>query len=288
MNIICISGGLGNQLFQYAFSKFINKRSNINASFYIGEYQFLQSKFLLDKIFNLKIDTVDNKLFFNFFNFKYININLLLRFYIKIIRIFRIKPIILENDFDYKNFISNEKNNIFLGYWQTWKYFSEIENELRDSLKFPPLINQSAINDYNLIRNSNNSTSIHIRRGDYLNKNNANIFYQLDSNYYYNAINYLLSKRGSLTLFIFSDDIEWVKNNFNFNLNVYYIHYDGDESFLDLYLMSSCNNNIIANSTFSWWGAWFNINESKIVICPSIWSTSIDSLDIIFPEWIII
>lgn len=104
---------------------------------------------------------------------------------------------------------------------------------------------------------------MHIRRGDYL--VSPGHYINLDVEYYKNALKYI-DNPGSIL--IFSDDISWCKDNFKGDK---YIFIENEKDYIDIYLMSLCNNNIIANSTFSWWGAWLNTNPNKIVISPNKW-----------------
>ena len=131
-----------------------------------------------------------------------------------------------------------------------------------------------------------NSVSIHIRRGDYLVcdllKNLLPLFY------YEAAIKYILEKVESPIFFIFSNDIEWCKNNLKINFPTYYIDWNkGKESFRDMQLMSLCKYNIIANSSFSWWSVWLNNNEEKNIIAPKRWfvdEQKNELLDCFYPQ----
>lgn len=148
------------------------------------------------------------------------------------------------------------------GFFQSEKHFSQHRKKLIDIFKPTYLIESELNNKYeNYLSLSN--CSIHIRRGDYLNSNNYN--YPLDINYYINAIK--LFNYNTIFL-IFSDDIEWCKNNFR---GEKFIFINNNNEILDFYLMSMCKNQIIANSSFSWWASWLNINKEKIVIAPSNW-----------------
>jgi hypothetical protein len=124
----------------------------------------------------------------------------------------------------------------------------------------------------NEIKNSN-SISIHIRRGDYVSNQHTNDIHGLCSlDYFYKSVQYMNSKIYNPIYFIFSDDMDWVKKNFNTeNLKYKFIETNMNQNHLDLILMSYCKHNIISNSSFSWWGAWLNININKIVIAPKIW-----------------
>ena len=120
------------------------------------------------------------------------------------------------------------------------------------------------------IKRENSSVYMHIRRGDYISvAANKNIFESLQSEYYQKAINLIKEKCDISAIFVFSNDILWCREHLKFDIPVYYV--DGNDEYHgheDLYLMSQCTHNIIANSTFSWWGAWLNNNENKMVIYP--------------------
>ncbi|MPN39089.1 O-antigen biosynthesis glycosyltransferase WbnK [bioreactor metagenome] len=109
---------------------------------------------------------------------------------------------------------------------------------------------------------------MHIRRGDYVNTY-SNYYHILDDTYYLNAIAYIRDKCTNTKLFVFSDDIEWAQNNYKDIENIIFVAQN--KSYEDMYLMSLCKHNIIANSSFSWWGAWLNENDNKIVIAPKKW-----------------
>ena len=115
------------------------------------------------------------------------------------------------------------------------------------------------------------SVSLHIRRGDYLNKENINSYAQCSQMYYRSAIDFLKKKFKNVSFFVFSDDIDWAKKNLSFSSNYSFIeHNTGKNSFEDLRLMSSCKHHIIANSSFSWWGAFLS-EDSSVTICPKLW-----------------
>ena len=121
----------------------------------------------------------------------------------------------------------------------------------------------------------NETISVHLRFGDYKIKNNSKIYFDLSKNYFEKSINYFLDKIENPKFIIFSDELNKAKsflqniNNFK-ELNIIF-RIPGNNSGLDMKLMSVCNHNIISNSTFSWWGAWLNTNKNKIIICPNNW-----------------
>lgn len=165
-------------------------------------------------------------------------------------------------------------NNIYLdGYWGNEKYFTPIENIIRTefTVRLPP----SGMNEMYLKKiRSANSVAIHVRRGDYLTNKETNAFHGVCSiAYYQQAILQLSAKLSDPYFFIFSDDMPWVKENLVINqFPVDYIEHNSNFAYEDLRLMYSCRHNIIANSSFSWWGAWLNNHPGKIVIAPEKWN----------------
>jgi len=131
---------------------------------------------------------------------------------------------------------------------------------------------------------------LHIRRGDYVHAPLANQFHGLCSlDYYQKAVNYIYQKIPDCHFYIFSDDHSWVCENFKLDYPVTMVdHNDADKDYEDLRLMSLCKYNIIANSSFSWWGAWLNANPEKIVLCPERWfnDLSLDIKDLMPDSWI--
>ena len=164
--------------------------------------------------------------------------------------------------------------NFFQGYWQDIKYFEWLQSYV----PYFTIRLQEWPNELVEIRKQivsiENSVSIHIRRGDYVNHPlYGNI---CDKAYYQRAITYIKEKTDCYYYIIFSNDIKWCEENLSDLLmgkNVVFVNWNkSKDSYQDMYLMSRCNYNIIANSSFSWWGAWLNYHEDKIVICPTKWN----------------
>ncbi|NRD31334.1 alpha-1,2-fucosyltransferase [Shewanella sp. DC2-4] len=154
---------------------------------------------------------------------------------------------------------------------------------------------RNALNTYEsenekLIDN-NESVAIHIRRGDYISNEESNSIHGIcDNSYFYKSLNYLRSNNivsDNAKLFIFSDDIQWCKENLKFDFSTVFIEGDSKRPEVDMHLMSKCKHQIISNSTFSWWGAWLNTNPDKCIIAPKQWfKTTLDSVDIIPKQWV--
>ncbi len=130
-----------------------------------------------------------------------------------------------------------------------------------------------------------NSVCMHIRRGDYLKLENLDSLGVCSTNYYFNSVDLMIEKLNKPNFFVFSDDIEWCKNNIRINGNSYFIpnSFTNIDSF---YLMRNCKHYIISNSTFSWWPAWLSNFESKIVIAPKIWWKSNPHNSPVLNNWI--
>lgn len=189
-----------------------------------------------------------------------------------------------ESGFNYNEIPKIEGNFRLNGYFQSEKYFKEIRNEILELFDLPEDIKEKINNKYKDILKQD-TCSLHIRRGNYLHLPNHHPIQTLD--YYNEAINIIgLDK----TFVFFSDDINWCKENLNFIPNKFFI--SENEDYEDMYLMSLCNHNIIANSTFSWWGAWLNKNETKKVIAPKKWfgvsNSHLDTSDLYCEKWITI
>ena len=179
--------------------------------------------------------------------------------------------------------IPNIDGNVKLvGHFQSEKYFIDHRNELLELFEIDNETNTRLLEKYGDILNKD-TCSIHIRRGDYLGLQNHHPIQPIE--YYQRAIQIVGKEKHFL---VFSDDIEWCKENFDFLPSKTFI--SGNHDYEDLYLMSMCQNNIIANSTFSWWGAWLNKNENKQVIIPSKWfgisNSHLNTNDLYCDKWI--
>ena len=184
------------------------------------------------------------------------------------------KNFILENNnVSYDNRINSVSSNVLLiGNWQNEKYFSSFQDSVISHFSFKLPLNAINSKRLNRILNSN-SISIHVRRGDYVDNIGANKNHGVCSlDYYRKSINYILNKIDNPTFFVFSDDPVWVEENLKIKGEHEYINGNmGNMSYVDMQLMSNCKHNIIANSSFSWWGAWLNRNTEKIIIAPRQW-----------------
>jgi hypothetical protein len=231
-NLLGGHGQLGNQMFQYSLLLGIKHKNG----------------------YNIVIDpeTKKNSYLFKFFDFNEC-----------LIEPFVAKHEYREPYFHFNSDVFNVDNNTnFIGYFQTEKYFQHCKNVVKSEFKFKEDTTQK-VNEFIKNYKNNKLVSIHVRRGDYL--VNPHIHPQPSLEYYNNSIEMLNDEN---TIFVFtSDDINWCKENFK-NKNI--IYSEGNLIF-DMCLTSLCDDHIIANSTFSWWGAWLGKNPNKKIICPKVW-----------------
>ena len=278
-----LSGGLGNQMFQFATAFAIAKKNDVRLSLdlsYINQRRLFNG-FELEKVFDIysKVNFLNKAQSFKSINFK--------EFLNKIdITFYNFK----EPHFHYApNILDIPKHSFLDGYWQSELYFKNYAKEIKEIFSFSDKLNEQnhlIANDIN----KNNSISIHIRRGDFLLKQNNNHCINLKK-YYLKAINESSKFFKNPKYFIFTDDPSWVTKNFVLSHSYLVVDANhGNKSFFDMYLMSLCKSNIIANSSFSWWSAWLNNNIDKVIYAPKNWfndkSTCTD--DLIPNSWNII
>jgi hypothetical protein len=289
--IVKLKGRLGNQMFQYAFAKALSLKydkpvfldsSTFNTPVYdLNSFVSPTKEYRLD-IFEITLNLAGsesvikvykNRLsnsIFNKIKRKVSNYVPLFNFYLE------------EKRFEFQE----DKLKLYVyydGYWQSELFFNQFKKVILNDFTFKNRYLLEENYFFNKVQTSN-SVAIHVRRGDYL---KYPMFELLSESYYYSAIELLQSKVSNPVYFIFSDDINWVKENMFKNLKVNFVKTNSDAQ--DLFLMSSCKHNVIANSTFSWWGAYLNKNPSKIVISPLLWFNSEETdkvtIDLIPSSW---
>jgi len=287
MDIVRLKGGLGNQMFQYALAESLRSRGRTvgcSTGFY-RQHRELAS-FMLDKVFpKIELNEVADE------EFEKINIKW------KEIKSNAGKRKEYESDMEKKFFYIEKEDGaydaevfcshdcVFVGYWQTEKYFLNIRQKILECFSFHNV--DSSLLDYGE-RLERNYYSVHIRRGDYLDA--CEIYGGICTKMYYDsAIRYIKERNPDAKFLFFSDDMEWVLKNFEKMQD--YLFFDKScfsdyQDWYDMYLMTKCAGNIVANSSFSWWGAWLNQNSHKIVIAPKIWFQMYAMKDIWCDGWI--
>jgi hypothetical protein len=202
-----------------------------------------------------------------------------------------VSSFVVERHFQFDPEILNLPGNAYLeGYWQSEKYFKDCEDVIRRELSVKIPMNQPNEEMAHRIAGEASPVSIHVRRGDYVSDAGTNRYHGTCSlDYYRNAVDRVCGSAPGSHFFVFSDDIGWVKENVRLRQPVTYVDFNDDKkNYEDLRLMSLCKHHIIANSSFSWWGAWLNQNPDKIVIAPKKWfnDPSINIADLIPGSWI--
>lgn len=291
MIIVKLQGGLGNQMFQYAFARILAQKNNtkvvIDGSFFArvanipgftprtfelaifdNHYSMARDSDLISFLHLSKINKVKKKLRLNY------------------------PKVYKEPSFSFQSDALTTKSPVYLkGYFQSYKYLEGYEDFIKQLFCFP--INKFDSFNKELVAKfkNQNTIALHIRRGDYVEDKLTQQYHgNCSSNYYLKAIKLLDSKSKDFTLVFFSDDIDWVKKQFE-DLpysKIFVDHNTEENSWKDMLLMSCCSHNVIANSSFSWWAAWLNTNTEKIVVAPKNWfaTTENDTRYIIPSEWI--
>ena len=175
-----------------------------------------------------------------------------------------------------------------VGYWQSYRFADAIENELRSELALREPAQGINLEVLERIQQTEHPISLHIRRGDFTLEAEGEI--ALPISYYLQAIQFFRDRRGTPTFFVFSDDIDFARRHLPGDLNLVFVdHNDASSAHEDLRLMSSCYDHIIANSTFSWWGAWLNPRPDKIVFAPKFWHLKPTSYfpELFPPHWVL-
>ena len=287
MVVVYIAAGLANKMFQYAFSRGLMSHGLdvfLDQTSFQPEWSF--EDIALEEVFpNIEIQNAPNIMF----SLAY-NKDLLSRISRRMSAFFPNNRYLMERPFIYDELIYKKatSNCIFCGLWQTELYFNFCEKDVRRNFVFTPFQDDQNIQLAEKMKNEN-SVSIHIRKGaDYLKRN---IWDGTCSVEYYNqAINYLKEHVSNPVFYLFTDNPKWVEENLK-DIDYKLVDWNpvsGKQSYRDMQLMSYAKHNIIANSTYSWWGAWLNNNPQKIVVAPKIWFTpKIEKAPYIIPErWI--
>lgn len=276
MITVKLIGGLGNQMFQYALGRHLSIKNNCDLYMDINEFEtyklhkYSLQHFQIKENF-LKLEDVPKKSFFDRFNFLKTGV-------------------IQERNFNFsKNILDIKAPSYLEGFWQSELYFNEIRETLIKDFEVEKPLTGKNLKVFEEIKGVD-SISLHVRRGDYVSNQQTNSFHGTCSlNYYKRSLDYIIEKKpGDLKIFAFSDDPQWIKENLKTEIPIRFVdHNDADANFEDLRLMSLCKNNIIANSSFSWWGAWLNQNSEKIVIAPQRWfnNDKVDTSDVVPNSW---
>jgi hypothetical protein len=284
MIISQLTGGLGNQMFQYAFGFNLAKKHRT-----IHRLHFISHKSNTPRHFELNNLRISNKMAtmpeLNRVGIPQSKLSILF----EKLRLKR-SHIINEDESSYQLLTDELPEKSYIqGYWQSEKFFIDSASELRKEFSFKKKLLGKNILLASQIQQCN-AIAVHIRRGDYVTNINASKYHGTCTiEYYKKGIQLIQSRISNPIFYYFSDDPEWTKNNLGSNTNDCYIDWNqGEDSYIDMQLISLCKHSIIANSSFSWWGAWLNSNRSKLIVAPRKWyeDQSVDSSRIIPQSWI--
>jgi len=290
MIITNLIGGLGNQMFQFACGRSLslkNKMPLLVAADQFGDYNQHNGLELLS-VFNIDVPLATQDDLASLLGLKSSP---------KLRRLFG-RPAMSwangknwcnEPGFDYWSGIDKIKNPVYIhGYWQSESYFSDIADVIRSDFNFCAELDNFDL-DVCARMASGPCASIHVRRGDYLKGKFKSVYATLGADYYVKSMQYLRNIFPGINFFVFSDDPEWVVKYLQPEIGPVEVvsHNIGVRSPFDMRLMSMADHHIIANSSFSWWGAWLNLSKDKIVIAPKMWFADGRPTPTLFPSsWI--
>jgi hypothetical protein len=274
MLVVRISSGFGNQLFQYAFALYL--KAHYEDMVYLDKssykYRTTTRVYSLDILSDLPVIS-DKRIYYNY-----------RPIFLPIFKaLFDINPLVQRVDESNLHFPPNNKFLYFDGFWQTDSFINQIpdyKSYFRPKEPIPDFIDR-----YLEEIHQSYSISIHVRRGDYFSDAQRHKFGICNTDYYERAIRMLTGNVSDYKLFVFSDDLDWVKINIKLPENCVFINNENSNPWWYIYLMSNCRDNIISNSSFSWWGAYLNENRSKKVIAPDKWMIGSEK-NIALDDWI--
>lgn len=284
MIVVRLMGGLGNQMFQYAIARSLADRYQTDLKLDIFDYQF-------HKLRRYEIDnycvraSIATQKDLDCFGVKVNRFTLRHRIFKQLPNLFSGK-VFCEKSLAFNSGIFDIEPPAYLdGYWQSEEYFIANADAIRRDFSLVDPLDESNQIMLDKIKKSK-SVSLHIRRGDYVNNDAHGV---CSADYYRKAVRYVAERINYPHLFVFSDDLEWVRDNLVFPVETTFVSInDNTRGIFDMMLMQNCEHHIIANSSFSWWGAWLNPSPQKIVVSPVKWfrDTRLDDKDIIPTGWI--
>lgn len=282
MIIARLQGGLGNQLFQYAAAKSLAHR--------------LDKPFKLEIITSLQKDKLRHIALYDLNTTFELATKEAVSQFVSFPSLYRHKPALFskfgrniyrEPHFHFDRQFFQCHDPVFLdGFWQSPLYFKDIETIIRHDFTVKESLIQ-ALKEKGQELENRSSLAVHVRRGDFLHPKTGAYHGVLDAAWYTKAIRLVMEKIPGVSIYYFSDDIEWVKKNLPASGAEYVSSYT-KSAIEDFYLMTHCRHNIIANSSFSWWTGWLNANPGKMVVAPKKWFADdrINTTDLIPVEWL--
>ena len=252
---IIITGGLGNQMFEYALALSLrHKGYKVKTDTSMYGFEQMHNGYELERVFGIDEQPVCKG-------------GLHLK-WLRLLNRFSPKSLVMKDPWAYSPEVTEHPKRYMWGNWQSENYFKDIKDEIRSVFTFKGIDDKNR--EIGSTMSGCQSVSLHVRRGDYAQYG----MLMMEADYYKQAVEIISEKVSDPVFFIFSDDAEEAAK-IGEELGIHYeiiCHNKGDDSYKDMYLMSHCKHNIIANSSFSWWGAWLNANPDKIVVAPKTWS----------------
>lgn len=288
-----IIGGLGNQMFQYAAGRALAHRLSCEVQLDTSDFAgySLHHGFELATVFGIDCRQIDRETRDRLLGWR--RYGLTRRLLKRWPGLQAGQPLMVcEPHFHYWPGWERLTSPVYLsGYWQSERYFCNCADLIRQDFQFRKPLDLRSLKIIEEIR-SGVSVSLHVRRGDYASNPKTTAVHGLcEPPYYARAIKYLADRIGPVRLFIFSDDIDWARANLPLDSHphIFVSHNKGADSWRDMLLMSLCQHHVIANSSFSWWGAWLNASPNKIVVAPKKWFASNNDTKDLFPRgWVLL
>lgn len=293
MIILHLSGGLGNQMFQYAFGRATANRLSAELVFDLSDETLqIHNGFELNRVFDIRAREAtksDLKTVLGWMRHDIARRAVKKFGFSEILSI----PYVLEPHLHFAPQMLRASDNTYLsGYWQSEKYFADAMDCVRDDFTF--LSKLSGLNESlaaDILDKSQTAISLHVRRGDYVHNTEINRVHGCCTQEYYQAaIEHMAGQIKSPRFYIFSDDMDWVRANLDLPFGHTFVQHNRKKSsYQDMHLMSLCKHHVIANSSFSWWGAWLNRDPKKLVVAPRKWFADERSVDDLFPQsWVVL
>jgi hypothetical protein len=287
MIIVKLMGGLGNQMFQYAFGRNIALKNKCDLKLDLSFFRTNESrKYSLNHFLIIEniAETVEIE---SLKHRHFLGVNKIKR------KLFNARPYFIhQKNLEFNTNYLKTQTDVYLdGYWQSEKFFIDSAAQIRKDFQIKTL--PSPTNENVLLQiESTNAVSLHIRRGDFQTSEALNKIHGTCSlEYYHRAAELIADKALTPIFYVFSDDISWAKKHLKLSYEMHFVDINDEQSaYEDLRLMSACKHHVLANSSFSWWGAWLNHKAGKITVAPKTWFVDIalnqQSSSIIPDNWI--
>jgi hypothetical protein len=288
MIIANVIGGLGNQMFQYAFGRALSLRHGVPLKLDLHEFcgYTLHAGFMLHKVFGIPVEKAKSKDRRSVLGWRAYRpaLKILRRRHFERWRGDRL--LVQDLSVPASHYVSKASaDSYLLGYWQSEGYFAAIGDQLRRDFRFPQLAGENQAWARRIV--DANAVSVHIRRGDYVSDSQTLATHGVCSlDYYREAMAFVAERVPGAEFFLFSDDLEWARKTLKISHRHHFVLGNRPAgAHHDMHLISLCRHHIIANSSFSWWGAWLCDHAEKVVVAPSRWLAQIAMPEVVPQSW---